>query len=80
MAQRREGSAAAGTKLGRDVTAQVWPLIVLERAANLASGLNKDGQSPNSALAPVADQSSAVANNCEPEVLVLYRKRASTEE
>src|SRR5258706_14729698 len=68
MAQRREGSAAAGTKLGRDVTAQVWPLIVLERAANLASGLNKDGQSPNSALAPVADQSGAVANNCEPEV------------
>jgi len=43
MAQRREGSAAAGTKLGRDVTAQVGPLIVLERAANLASGLNKDG-------------------------------------
>ena len=33
----------AGTKLGRDVTAQVGPLIVLERAANLASGLNKDG-------------------------------------
>jgi len=32
-----------GTKLDRDVTAQVGPLIVLERAANLAGGLNKDG-------------------------------------
>jgi|GraSoiStandDraft_36_1057302.scaffolds.fasta_scaffold464028_2 hypothetical protein len=34
--------AAPGIKLGRDVTAQLGPVVGLERATNLVSGLNED--------------------------------------